>query len=235
MAGVPTQSHHVNVLGTPEASDALLITCAKSLGVHLHFYWQPAEFVKASITSPPEFLIVDLDCYSEVAQLQSELLRGGYQSVIIAIAFDLNVETAIQLMQSGTLMLLQKPVQEIQLEGELRKALGLSKQEREMRNRYASFLERLAALSPRQREVFWSVIDGQQTKAIAFKLNVSVRLVELERARLLKIFEAESTAAMAFKIGEQLMIGRTLSANHQPHFLRLRSTAESNQPLSPDV
>lgn len=234
MAGAPIQSHHVNVLGTPEASDALLIICAKRLGIHLHFYSQPAEFIKSSLESPPDFLIIDLDCYAEIGRLQSELLRGGHQSVIIAIASDLNVETAIQLVQSGTLTLLQKPVQESQLEVQLRKALELSKQERELRTSYASFLDRLAALSPRQREVFWSVIDGLQTKAIAFKLNVSVRLIELERARLLKIFESESTAEMAFKIGEQLMIGRTLSADHQPHFFRLRSTAESNPPLPPE-
>ena len=234
MAGAPTESHHVNVLGTPEASDVTLIVCAKRLGIHLHFYHQPIEFIEAALENPPDFLIIDLDCFSDATNLQLELKREGCRSIIIAIASGLNVENAIQLMEGGALTLLQKPVQESQLEGYLRKAIELSNQDRELRTNYAGFVEKLTALSPRQRDVFWSVIDGQQSKTIAFKLSVSVRLIELERARLLKIFGAESTAELAFKVGELLMVGRTLSGDRQPHFLRLRSTVKSHPPRPPD-
>ena len=63
--------------------------------------------------------------------------------------------------------------------------------------------ERLAALSPREREVLDALMAGRPNKVIAFDLGISVRTVEVHRARMMsrlgvrQLAEAIRLAVMA--------------------------------------
>ena len=48
----------------------------------------------------------------------------------------------------------------------------------------AQAIERVAALSPREHEVLAGLLAGRPNKTIAYDLNISVRTVEVHRARL---------------------------------------------------
>jgi two-component system response regulator FixJ len=45
--------------------------------------------------------------------------------------------------------------------------------------------QRIAALSPREREVLDALVEGHANKVIAYDLGISVRTVEVHRARML--------------------------------------------------
>ncbi len=231
----PTRLNTANVLSNQDKLDATLILCAKRLDIELRFFSRLADVLSASLESPPDCLVIDLDSISNTADLQLQLTLMDGHSVVIAIASDIDVDMANHLMESGVLNLLKKPLEGSHLENCLREAVKLSEQKRELQAAYANFQMKQTALTARQRDILWSVLDGLPTKAIAAKLDVSNRLVELERARLLKIFESESTTELAFKVGELLMLERTLTHRHQPHLSRLRASAMSNPPWAPDV
>jgi len=59
---------------------------------------------------------------------------------------------------------------------------------------------RVAALSPRQRQVLAGIIDGRRNKQIAAALGIEERTVKMHRAALLKRLGAASTAD-AIRIG----------------------------------
>jgi two-component system response regulator FixJ len=46
--------------------------------------------------------------------------------------------------------------------------------------------QRIATLSPREREVLNALLAGRQNKVIAFDLNISVRTVEVHRAHMME-------------------------------------------------
>ncbi|HEY0836664.1 MAG TPA: LuxR C-terminal-related transcriptional regulator, partial [Azospirillum sp.] len=53
-------------------------------------------------------------------------------------------------------------------------------------------LARLAALTPRERDVLQGLVDGQSNKVIAFELSISPRTVEIHRARVMEKMQANS-------------------------------------------
>ena len=63
--------------------------------------------------------------------------------------------------------------------------------------------QRIDRLTPREREVFEDLVVGRSNKAIADKLSISPRTVEVHRARVMKTMRAQSLShlvQMAFAI-----------------------------------
>jgi two-component system response regulator FixJ len=60
----------------------------------------------------------------------------------------------------------------------------------------AQAIERIAALSPREHDVLAGLLAGRPNRTIAYDLNISVRTVEVHRARL-----GAQTFAEAIRLG----------------------------------
>ncbi|MOA21064.1 Tetrathionate response regulatory protein TtrR [compost metagenome] len=54
--------------------------------------------------------------------------------------------------------------------------------------------ERLAALTPRERDVFLPLVRGYTNREVAEQLDISVKTVDLYRARVMKRMQAETLA-----------------------------------------
>lgn len=234
MTGESNPTPSVYVLGPTDASSAGLAACLKHLKLQIRYFSQAAEFLSEALNKPSDCLVIDLDGSFQATEIQTQLTRHGCRSVVIAIATDLDVDMAIEVMEHGALTLLRKPLQPEICELYMQRALYLARDENELRSAYVNFVEQQAGLSTRQRDILWSVLAGQPSKAIAAKLDVSNRLVELERSRLLKIFQSDSTTELAFKVGEFLTLQRTLAHSYPPNFSRLRIPVERDTPRTPD-
>ena len=56
--------------------------------------------------------------------------------------------------------------------------------------------ERVAALTPRERDVLSHLVEGNPNKIIAYQLSISPRTVENHRARLMVKMQADSVAEL---------------------------------------
>lgn len=56
--------------------------------------------------------------------------------------------------------------------------------------------ERVSALTPRERDVLYHLVEGSPNKIIAHQLSISPRTVENHRARLMVKMQADSVAEL---------------------------------------
>ena len=66
----------------------------------------------------------------------------------------------------------------------------------------------LAALTPREKEVFELLVQGESVKEIAFKLELSHKTVHVHRANVLGKLQCNSTIELVhFALDHQLLTG----------------------------
>jgi two-component system response regulator FixJ len=96
-----------------------------------------------------------------------------------------NVSAAVAAMQAGALNFLEKPVAWPDLYAALKSAFRHLADVAELQRRTADAAERIARLSPREREVMLGMVEGLPNKVIAHRLDLSPRTVEVHRASLM--------------------------------------------------
>jgi two-component system response regulator FixJ len=87
-------------------------------------------------------------------------------------------------MKAGALDFLEKPIDEDSLLTAVRAGFREGAQ-KTSDGEATRATERLAGLSPRERQVLEGIVAGKPNKLIAYDLDISARTVEVHRARLL--------------------------------------------------
>lgn len=139
------------------------------------------------------------------------LLERGAQLPVIYMSGHADVPLAVQAMRKGAVTLLEKPFDDEALEAALESAFaatalraqsvvasfdeeaGAAVERDEAR---ARFVAREASLTPRERQVLSFVIQGIYNKNIADKIGLSIKTVELYRARGMAKMQARSVAEL---------------------------------------
>ncbi len=75
-----------------------------------------------------------------------------------------------------------------------------------------AFTEKWVSLSPREREVLVSVVDGKPTKIIAYELGISIKTVDIHRTNIKRKFGTQTVASL---VGSVLSQGRALLNQHR--------------------
>jgi FixJ family two-component response regulator len=84
--------------------------------------------------------------------------------------------------------------------------------------------QRVERLTPREREVFEELVVGRSSKAIADKLSISPRTVEIHRTRVMVKMQAQSLphlVRMALEIGKPSEQGRNMATQAAQRVERL--------------
>jgi len=123
---------------------------------------------------------------------------------VIVITGHGDVSLAVEAMKIGAVDFLEKPFDDevllASVESALRQRHGEIKREIER----TEIEVRLAALSPRERDVLGGLVAGRANKQIAFDLGISPRTVEIYRANLMNKMQAGSLSdlvRMALVVG----------------------------------
>ena len=127
-------------------------------------------------------------------ELQQQLRQRGVPIPIIFLTGHGDVPMAVQAMQAGAFDFLQKPFRDQDLLDRIAEALAQDQNRRSIQNHLEQVQERVALLSPREREVLDWVVQGHANKVIALELDLSQRTVEIHRARVMEKMQAKSLA-----------------------------------------
>jgi two-component system, LuxR family, response regulator FixJ len=155
------------------------------------------EFLKLFSANNALCIIVDLRMPGMSGlELQASLLNQAIDVPFIMITGYGDVSTAVKALKSGATDFIEKPIDAAVLLAAVQKAAKtrrLSKQEQES----ASLaIVKLAALTPREKDVLHHIVQGCQNKIIAHELGISARTVENHRARLMDKLQASSLAEL---------------------------------------
>jgi len=126
--------------------------------------------------------------------LQKRLSELGATVPIIFITGHSDVPVAVRAMRSGAIDFLQKPFDDQELLDRIHQALALDARHRRALADRQPILDRLASLTPREREVMDLVVQGLANKNVASELGVSPRTIEIHRARVMAKMKASSLA-----------------------------------------
>jgi two-component system response regulator FixJ len=140
------------------------------------------------------------------------LRAGGERLPVIYMSGHADVPLAVQAMQKGAVTFLEKPFDDAALEAALQVAFDRGAVEPQVSvpvppeaNHGApgavdgsaeEFAQREASLTPREREVLNYVVQGIYNKVIADRIQLSIKTVELYRARGLAKMKARSVAEL---------------------------------------
>jgi two-component system, LuxR family, response regulator FixJ len=132
----------------------------------------------------------------------------GIEVPVIVITGHGDVPLAVEAMRFGAVDFLEKPFDDEILLQSVRAALRQQAGAAKRQSERAEIEGRLAALSPRERDVLGGLVAGRANKQIAFELGISPRTVEIYRANLMDKMQAGSLSElvrMALIVG---MLGR---------------------------
>lgn len=106
------------------------------------------------------------------------------------------IPVAVRAVQAGAFDFIEKPFDDQTLLDRVQAALELSERRHLAARRHGERCARLAALSPREREVMELVVRGMLNKQIADRLDVCVNTVEVHRANLMRKLAVGSVAEL---------------------------------------
>ena len=165
----------------------------------------PREFIAKHDPSQPSCLVLDVRMPEMSGlELQQHLNRSGSMLPVILISGHGDIPMAVQAMKDGAFDFLQKPFRDQELLDRINGALKLDAENRASTDRLADLKQRSDSLTPREREVMASVVDGKATKVIAIDLGLSERTVEIHRANVMEKMGARSVAHL---VKMHLMLG----------------------------
>jgi FixJ family two-component response regulator len=129
-------------------------------------------------------------------ELYVQLIREGKRLPVVFITAHADVSTAVAAMKTGAVEFLEKPFDRDTLQERIRKALTLDAEWRRHESEFNAIDRRIARLNERDRETLQLIIAGTSNKAMASRLFISERAVEMRRAAIMRKLEVRSLAEL---------------------------------------
>ena len=179
--------------------DQAVRECVRRLveSVHLHAetFSSADEFLKAYNPVCLGCLVVDVRMPGMSGlELQQRLVDLGYALPVILLSGYGDVSVAVRAMKAGAVSFLEKPFNDHLLLDTIREAIEKDAQNRHDLAMAAEIQARIDRLTPREHQVMDLLVDGNISKAVAAKLRLSPKTVEVHRAHVMKKLEAKTIA-----------------------------------------
>src|SRR6202158_1015784 len=146
----------------------------------------PSVFLTAAKTFKTGCVLLDVHLPGMSGlEVQTQLMKMRNDLAVIVVTGQGDIQTAVRAMKAGATDFLEKPYSDHALLGSIEAAFARENQH-DRDDDIADAIRRIATLSPREREVLDGLLAGRPNKLIAYDLGISVRTVEVHRARMME-------------------------------------------------
>lgn len=136
-------------------------------------------------------------------EFQRELGRFANSPPIVFITAHGDVPMSVAAMKAGAVEFLTKPFRDQDLLDGVHRAIELDRRRRAQAAMLAELRQRVATMTPREREILPLVAAGQMNKQIAVALQLSEVTVKVHRAQVMQKLKANSVADLV-RIADRL-------------------------------
>lgn len=190
---MPSDPGTVHIIDDDEALRDSLTFLLRTAGIDVTSHASATAFLDGLPAGALSCIITDVRMPGlSGIDLLKRLKELGITAPVIVITGHGDVPLAVEAMKYGAVDFLEKPFDDEVLLQSVRAALseyaGTAKRQAER----ADIEARLAALSPRERDVLDGLVAGRANKQIAFDLGISPRTIEIYRANLMDKMKAGS-------------------------------------------
>jgi len=138
-------------------------------------------------------------------ELQTRLIELGSNLPIIFLTGHADVPATVRAIKAGAEDFLIKPVAGNRLIEVIERAVAHQQASQERRDEIGALRMLVGSLTPRESEVFESVVHGKQNKQIAYELDITERTVKAHRQSVMEKLKVHSLLELVF-VAERLGI-----------------------------
>lgn len=169
----------------------------KRLGLRIESYASAESFLSELRPEIPGCIVLDMRMEGMSGiDLQEALIKKSIDLPIIFITGYGDVPMAVRATRQGAIDFIEKPFEHKVLLERIQEAVDHDAKNRKIREHHAEISERIASLSPREREVMELVISGKTSREIAMSLCRSEKTVKAHRLHLMKKLKARTSAEL---------------------------------------
>lgn len=169
----------------------------RAAGFSVRTFPSPQDFLRQHDADAPGCVLLDLSMPGvDGLEVQQLLARIGDPCPVIFITGHGDIPASVQAMKAGAVDFLTKPFDKEQLLAAVRAAIDKDRAARAARAERSSVGQRVAALTPREREVMVRVVAGSLNKQIAADLGIAEKTVKVHRARVMMKMGVASVAEL---------------------------------------
>ncbi|MGE0628780.1 MAG: response regulator transcription factor [Hyphomicrobiaceae bacterium] len=178
--------------------------------------WRAAAFGSAgeylSFPRPllPACLILDVELPDiNGLDFQKQIAEGDHPPIVFLTGHG-DIPSSVRAIKHGAVDFLTKPFTEQSLLAAIRSAVERDRMAREERAEIEILQQRLASLTPRERDVLPLVVSGLLNKQAAAELGISEVTLQIHRSKIMQKMEAASLADLV-RFAEKLHVPVTHS------------------------
>jgi FixJ family two-component response regulator len=188
---------NIYIVDDDEALRDSLVWLLESSGYKVMSYESAEVFLGVYNASMTGCLVLDVRMPGMSGlELFEELRRRHCTLPVIFITGHGDVPMAVSAVKKGAVDFIEKPFSERDMLGLIEQCLVAEEQSRDQRRVDAETARRLDHLTHREREVLDLIIVGKLNKQIADVLGISIKTVEVHRARVMEKMGAHSLAEL---------------------------------------
>jgi len=174
-----------------------ITTLVSPMGVPTKTFASGEEFLAEATPHDYGCVVTDLRLGGmSGVEIKRQLNERGIDLPTIVLTGYADVKITVQAMQQGAVTLLEKPAGGIELWDAIRAALKADEDRRAEYKATSDLQRRMQSLSEKERQVMELVVDGLPNKAVARRLDVSLRTVEARRKAVFDKLGARSLAVL---------------------------------------
>lgn len=188
----------VFVIDDDEAVRDALLTLLRGEGIRARGFTSGADFFARLPDAETACVVTDVRMPDmDGAEVVRRLAEAkGHAWPVIVLTGHAEVPLAVQMMKAGVLDFIEKPFDPRRLMETIKGCLNALSDRQAAHDAARRTEERLAALTPREAQVFEALVEGRSNKQIALDLEISPRTVEIFRAKVMAKMQAESLSAL---------------------------------------
>ncbi|VAW65419.1 Two-component transcriptional response regulator, LuxR family [hydrothermal vent metagenome] len=165
----------------------------ETTGHPVNTYESAQDFLEKFDPQAPGCLVLDVRLPGMSGlQLQQKMKNDKVILPIIIISGHGDVPMAVKAMQQGALEFHEKPFRDQELLDSIQNALEIDAANRRKKAGSVEIQKRVDSLTPREKEIMELLVRGNPNREVASLCSISVKTVEVHRARIMDKMSADS-------------------------------------------